>query len=93
MGVFAERVTRRFSIDRSEVAFLERLEENPFPVRRGDSIAQEYDLAENAFVLMTGWVMSCSRFPDDCIFLATCLRCPAFRCATMPKIWKRCPTQ
>ena len=64
MGVFAERVTRRFSIDRSEVAFLERLEENPFPVRRGDSIAQEYDLAENAFVLMTGWVMSCSRFPD-----------------------------
>ena len=64
MGAFAERVTRRFRIDRSEIAFLERLEENPLRVKRGHLIAQEGDLAEYAFVLMTGWVMSCSRFPD-----------------------------
>lgn len=64
MGAFAARVTRRFRIDRSEIAFLERLEENPLPVKRGHLIAQEGDPAECAFVLMTGWVMSCSRFPD-----------------------------
>lgn len=64
MGAFAERVTRRFRIDRLEIAFLERLEENPVPVKRGHVIAQEGDPAEHAFVLMTGWVMSCSRFPD-----------------------------
>lgn len=64
MGAFAERVTRRFRIDRSEIAFLERLEENPLPVKRGHIIVREGDPAEHAFVLMTGWVMSCSRFPD-----------------------------
>ena len=64
MGAFAERVTRRLRVDRSENAFLERFEENTAPVKRGQSIAQEGDLAEHAFVLMTGWVMSCSRFPD-----------------------------
>ena len=64
MGAFAERVTRRLRVDRSENAFLERFEENIAPVKRGQSIAQEGDLAEHAFVLMTGWVMSCSRFPD-----------------------------
>ena len=33
-------------------------------IKRGQSITQEGDPAEHAFVLMTGWVMSCSRFPD-----------------------------
>ena len=64
MGVFAERVTTRFRINRSEIAFLERLEENPLPVKRGHLIVQEGDPAEYAFVLITGWVMSCSRFSD-----------------------------
>ena len=64
MGAFAERVTRRFRIDRSEIAFLERLEDNPLPIKRGHIIVQEGDAATHAFVLMTGWVMSCSRFPD-----------------------------
>lgn len=64
MGVFAERVTRRFRIDRPEIAFLERLEENPRPVKRGHIIAREGDRAQHAFVLMTGWVMSRSRYPD-----------------------------
>jgi CRP-like cAMP-binding protein len=64
MGAFAERVTRRFRIDRSEIAFLESLEENPRPVKRGQVIAREGSAADQAFVLMTGWVMSCSRFPD-----------------------------
>src|SRR5688572_19036849 len=64
MGVFAERVTRRFRIDRSEITYLESLEDNPLPVRRGRIIAREGDPADQAFVLLTGWVMSCSRFPD-----------------------------
>jgi CRP/FNR family transcriptional regulator, anaerobic regulatory protein len=64
MGAFAERVTRRFSIDRPEIAFLEGLEDNPVPVKRGHVIAREGDPADQAFVLLTGWVMSCSRFPD-----------------------------
>jgi CRP/FNR family transcriptional regulator len=64
MGVFAERVTRRFRLDREEIAYLERLEANPFPVKRGQIIVQEGDFAQSAFVLTTGWVMSCSSFPD-----------------------------
>lgn len=64
MSAFAERVTRRFKIDRSEIAFLDRLEENPLPVKRGHIIVQEGAPAEHAVVLMTGWVMSCTRFPD-----------------------------
>ena len=64
MGVFTERVTRRFRIDRSEIAFLDRLEENPRSVKRDHTIAREGDPAQHAFVLMTGWVMSCSCFPD-----------------------------
>ena len=64
MGAFAERVTRRFRIDRSELAFIERLEAHPLPVTRGQTIAQDGDPADRAFVLLAGWVMSCSRFPD-----------------------------
>jgi CRP-like cAMP-binding protein len=64
VGAFAERVTRRFALSRTEVAFLERLEAQPTPVKRGDVIAQEGDPAHRAFVVMAGWVMSCSRFPD-----------------------------
>lgn len=64
MGAFAERVTRRFRIDRSELAFIERLEAHPVPMGRGQTLAQDGDPADRAFVLLTGWVMSTSRFPD-----------------------------
>lgn len=64
MGAFAERVTRRFKLDPGEIAFLERLEAKPVPVRRGRIIVEEGDPASHAFVLMTGWVLSCTRFPD-----------------------------
>jgi CRP-like cAMP-binding protein len=64
MGAFAERVTRRFKLDRAEIAFLERLEARPVPVKRGQTIVEEGDPAEHAFVLMTGWALSCTRFPD-----------------------------
>jgi CRP/FNR family transcriptional regulator, anaerobic regulatory protein len=64
MGPFAERVTRRFRLGRPEVEFLEQLEANPRPVKRGQIIVEEGDNADHAFVLMTGWVMSCTRFPD-----------------------------
>lgn len=64
MAAFAERVTRRFRLDPSELHFLEELESRPVPVRRGELIAQEGDLADRAFVLLTGWAMSYSRFPD-----------------------------
>lgn len=64
MGAFAERVIRRFRIDQTEIAYLERLEESPVPVKRGQIIVREGEPAQHAFVLMTGWVMSFSRFPD-----------------------------
>jgi CRP/FNR family transcriptional regulator len=64
MGAFAERVTRRFKLDPVEMAYLERLEAKPVPVKRGQIIAEEGDRAERAFVLMSGWVLSCTRFPD-----------------------------
>jgi CRP/FNR family transcriptional regulator len=64
MGVFAERVTRRFELEPRELDFLERLEARPVPVRRGQSIIEEGDPAEQAFVLLSGWVISCTRFPD-----------------------------
>ena len=64
MGVFAERVARRFELAADELAWLERLEARPVPVRRGQSIAEEGDPAQQAFVLVSGWVMSCTRFAD-----------------------------
>lgn len=64
MGVFAERVTRRFELAPEEIAWLDRLEARPVPVRRGQSIVEEGDPATQAFVLLSGWVMSCTRFPD-----------------------------
>jgi CRP-like cAMP-binding protein len=64
MGAFAERVTRRFRLDPDELAYLERLEARPVPVKRGQSIVEEGDPANQAFVLLSGWVMSCTRFSD-----------------------------
>ena len=64
MGVFAERVTRRFELSARELDYLDRLEAHPVPVRRGRNIAEEGDPAKQAFVLLSGWVMSCTRFPD-----------------------------
>lgn len=64
MGAFTERVTRRFEIDPNEIEYLERLEAKPVRVKRGQNIVDEGDPAEHAFVLISGWVMSCTRFPD-----------------------------
>ena len=64
MGAFAERVTRRFTLAARELAYLEKLEARPVPIRRGQVIAEEGDPSEHVFVLMRGWVMSCTRFPD-----------------------------
>ena len=64
MGAFAERVTRRFKLDAAEIAYLERLEARPVAVRRGELIVEEGDPADQAFVLTSGWVLSCTRFPD-----------------------------
>jgi CRP-like cAMP-binding protein len=64
MAAFSERVKRRFRLDPREIAFLERLEAKPVPVRRGQFIVEEGNPARYAFVLMTGWVLSCTRFPD-----------------------------
>jgi CRP-like cAMP-binding protein len=64
MGAFADRVIRRFRIDQREVAFLERLEARPVAVKRGQAIVEEGDPADHAFVLLSGWVMSFTRFPD-----------------------------
>jgi len=64
MGAFAERVTRRFRLGPDEIEYLERLEARRVPVKRGQSIVEEGDPAKQAFVLLSGWVMSCTRFPD-----------------------------
>lgn len=64
MGAFAERVTRRFELDGEELAYLERFEAKPFSVKRGQTIVEVGDPAKHAFVLMSGWVMSHTRFPD-----------------------------
>jgi CRP/FNR family transcriptional regulator, anaerobic regulatory protein len=64
MGIFAERASRRFKLDAAEIAYLERLEAKTEPVKRGRPIVEEGDPADRAFVLVTGWVLSCTRFPD-----------------------------
>lgn len=64
MAAFVDRVTGRFQVDARERAFLEGLQSNPVRVRRGQRVVSAGDPAEQAFVLMTGWVMSCSRLPD-----------------------------
>ena len=64
MGAFAERVTRRFQLDAAELAFLEELEARPVAVPRGHMVARAGDPADHAFVLLTGWVMSYTCFPD-----------------------------
>ena len=64
MAAFVDRVTGRFRVNACERAFLEELQSQPFRVRRGQRIVSAGDPAEQAFVLMTGWVMSCSHFDD-----------------------------
>ncbi|MFP5329601.1 MAG: Crp/Fnr family transcriptional regulator [Alphaproteobacteria bacterium] len=65
MAAFVDRVQRRFRVGADELAFLERLQANPVRIRRGQQIARSGDRAEQAFVLMTGWVMSSSRSEDS----------------------------
>lgn len=62
MAAFVDRVSRRFGITAPELAFLEQLQANPVRIRRGSRIVSAGDPADRAFVLMTGWVMSSSRF-------------------------------
>ncbi len=64
MAAFLDRVIRRFGISAEERAFLERLQAHPVRVRRGHQIARAGDPTDHAFVLMTGWAMSSSRFRD-----------------------------
>lgn len=64
MAAFVDRVTSRFRVSPAELAFLERLQANPQRVRRGKRIVSAGDPADYAFVLMTGWVMSGSRFDN-----------------------------
>ncbi len=62
MAAFVDRVSRRFGVTGPELAFLEQLQANPVRIRRGQRLVAAGDPAEQAFVLMTGWVMSSSRF-------------------------------
>lgn len=64
MAAFVDRVCSRFRISAGELAFLEQLQSRPTRVPRGHLIARAEERAEHAFVLMTGWVMSCSRFSE-----------------------------
>jgi CRP/FNR family transcriptional regulator, anaerobic regulatory protein len=64
MGVFSERVTRRFPLDAAELAFLEQLEARALAVPRGHMLVRAGDPAEYAFVLTAGWAMSYTSLPD-----------------------------
>ncbi|HWH17836.1 MAG TPA: Crp/Fnr family transcriptional regulator [Allosphingosinicella sp.] len=64
MGAFVDRVARRFRMSEAELEFLERLEAKPVALSRGHVLVRAGDPAEQAFVLMTGWAMSYTRFPD-----------------------------
>jgi CRP-like cAMP-binding protein len=64
MGAFAERVRSRFRVSPSELAFLDRLEIHPQPFRRGHVLVRAGDPSDQAFVLMAGWAMSYTSFPD-----------------------------
>jgi CRP/FNR family transcriptional regulator len=64
MAAFVDLVSRRFRLSSAEIAFLEQLQARPMRIRRGTRIVSAGDAADSAFVLMTGWVMSCSRIPD-----------------------------
>ena len=64
MGVFSERVTRRFRLDAAELAFLEQLEARPLAVPRGHMLVRTGDPAEYAVVLTAGWAMSYTSMPD-----------------------------
>ncbi|HLL29887.1 MAG TPA: Crp/Fnr family transcriptional regulator [Allosphingosinicella sp.] len=64
MGVFADKVARRMPLSADEVAFLDSLEANPRRYARQQQVVRAGDAASDAFVLLTGWVMSYSRFPD-----------------------------
>jgi CRP-like cAMP-binding protein len=64
MAAFVDRVTRRFRISAAERTFLEELHSHPQRISRGQQVVSAGDPADQAFVLMTGWVMSYSRFPD-----------------------------
>jgi CRP-like cAMP-binding protein len=63
MAAFVDRVKRRFALGPAELALVEKLQSRPVRVPRHHTIVSSGDPAEEAFVLMTGWVMSCSRFP------------------------------
>lgn len=65
MVAFVDRVTRRFQISAAEQAYLEELQARPVRVRRCQHIVCAGEPADEAFVLMTGWSMSYSSFPDS----------------------------
>ena len=62
MAAFVDRVQSRFRLDAAELSFLERLNARPVRLARGHVIVRAGDQADYAYVLMTGWVMSYTRF-------------------------------
>ncbi len=64
MAAFVDRVRSRFRISSTEQRFLEQLQARPMRVPRGHVIARAGDSADRAFVVMTGWAMSYTRFPN-----------------------------
>ena len=64
MGVFAGRVARRVRLSVEEVAFLEGLEAAPEKFRPRQPVVRAGDPAQQAFVLVSGWAMSFTRFAE-----------------------------
>lgn len=64
MAAFVDRIRGRFRIGSAELAFVEELQSRPMRVPRGHVLATAGEPIDNAFVLLTGWAMSYSRFAD-----------------------------
>lgn len=61
---FAARIGKHLRLTPAEERALERLEENPRPVRRGQVIQREHEVVKELFVLSRGRLMSYVILPD-----------------------------
>jgi CRP/FNR family transcriptional regulator, anaerobic regulatory protein len=64
MSSVGERLSRRIRLTDREIAYLESLSAAPFRVSRGELIQSAGLPAVHAFMLLNGWAMTFSDFPD-----------------------------
>lgn len=64
MSSMADRLSRRVKLTYSETGFLESMTDSPSKVARGELIQRAGLPATHAFMLLDGWAMTFSDFPD-----------------------------